>query len=155
MHQRNNQIGRALDSEAAAPAAKGSIRVLLIDDQRNVRSGLRTLIESWPGVIVIGEADNASDAIAIAGREFPDVVLLDLLVDGDSGLDYIPRLLAVSRLSRILILTAVDDAAIHRRADALGGMGLALKNHTTESLRRVIEKVHSGEGWHDPPVVFP
>jgi DNA-binding NarL/FixJ family response regulator len=105
------------------------------------------MIDSRPGVVVVGEAGNGSDAVVIAEREQPDIVLLDLIVAGENGLDYIPKLLAVSKGSRILILTGVNDAEIHRSAVARGAMGLVLKNHTPDTLINAIENVHSGAAW--------
>jgi DNA-binding NarL/FixJ family response regulator len=133
--------------------ADDSIKVLLIDDQTVVRAGLRILIESKAGVVVVGEAGNSSDAVSMAQSERPDIVLLDLTIGGESGLDYIPRLLAVSIQSRILILTDLDDPEMHLRAVERGAMGLVLKNHTRDTLIKAIQRVHSGETWLTPPQV--
>src|SRR3989449_1932644 len=85
------------------------IRVLLIDDHAVVRSGLRMLVESRSGLKVAGEAANRAEALAIAKSEQPDVILLDLDMNNDNGLHFLPQLLAVAGNARVLILTGVRD----------------------------------------------
>jgi two-component system, NarL family, nitrate/nitrite response regulator NarL len=127
---------------------KSSIRVLLVDPQTIVRAGLRLLIESWPGLKVIGEAGTPVEAHVIATREKPQIILLDLdLGRAGSALDCIPDLQMASGGGRIIVLTAVHDSDAHHRAILLGAMGLVLKEEAPEDLRRAILKVHSGEIW--------
>lgn len=124
------------------------IRVLLIDNHVVVRQGLRMLIESQEGLKVVGEA-NKSDAVDVAAREQPDVVVLDVdNGDGGSG-DLIPQLLNVAQQARIVVLTASDDAELHRRAVQLGAIGLVFKETSAQVLIRAIEKVGTGEAWLD------
>ena len=125
------------------------IRVLLIDDHALIRSGLRLLIDRQPKLKVIGEAASRTDALAIAKREQPDIILLDLNLPGASGLDLIPELLGAARDSHILILTGVGDPEAHARAMHLGAMGVVLKEKAPEVLIKAIEKVHQGEIWLD------
>ena len=105
------------------------------------------LIETQPGLQVVGEAGNRTDALAVAAREQPDIILLDLDLGGDTALDCIPALLAVAKQTRIVILTGVYDAELHRRAVRLGAVGLVLKDKAAEVLIKAIEKVHAGEVW--------
>jgi DNA-binding NarL/FixJ family response regulator len=70
---------------SATAKAERSVRILLVEDHAVVREGLRMLIESWPGFTVIGEATTGDDAIAITVREKPDIILLDLHLDGRAG----------------------------------------------------------------------
>lgn len=123
------------------------IRILLVDDHVVVRAGLRMLIETQPGLQVVGEAGNRTDALAVAAREQPDIILLDLDLGGDIALDCIPALLAVAKQARMVILTGVYDAELHRRAVHLGAVGLVLKDKAAEVLLKAIEKVHAGEVW--------
>ena len=125
------------------------IRILLIDDHVIVRAGLRMLIENHGGMIVVGEAGTRIDALAIATREQPDIVLLDLDMGAESGLDFMPHLLAGAPNARIVILTGVRDPDAHRRAVRLGAIGLVFKEKATEVLIKAIEKVHAGEVWLD------
>ena len=132
----------------ATPAVK-PIHVLLIDDHAVVRSGLRMVIESNPELKVVGEAGNRTDALAIATREQPDIILLDLDLNGASGLDFLAELFTLASDARVIILTGVYDAAAHQRAMHLGAMGLVLKEKAAEVVIKAIEKVHAGEVWFD------
>jgi len=125
------------------------IRVLLVDDHAVVRAGLRMLIESRPGLAVVGEAANGGDALTVAAREQPDLVLLDFDLGPDNGLDVLPRILS-STQARVILLTGMRDPDIHLRAVRLGAMGVVLKEEAAEVLVKAIDKVHSGEVWLDP-----
>jgi two-component system nitrate/nitrite response regulator NarL len=122
-------------------------RVLIIDDHAIVRAGLHMLLESQAGISVVGEAANHTDALAIATREQPDIILLDLDLGGESSLDCLPALLAVTSEARVLILTGVCNPELHRRAVHLGAMGLVLKEKAAAVLLQAIEKVRAGEVW--------
>ncbi len=125
------------------------IRILLIDDHALVRAGLVTLIEHRPGLTVVGEAASRSEALAIAAREQPDVILLDLDLGGENSLDFLPTLLAAAPTARVILLTGMRDPEVHRRAVRLGAMGVVLKDQATEVLIKAIERVHAGEVWLD------
>ena len=129
------------------------IRVLLVDDHAVIRTGLRLLLESRPGLQVIGEAANRLDALAVAAREHPDLILLDLDLGGSSGLDFLPELLVIAPAARVLILTGLHDAELHRRAVRLGAMGVVVKDKAAKVLFQAIEKVHAGEVWLEGAVV--
>jgi DNA-binding NarL/FixJ family response regulator len=126
-----------------------SIRVLIVEDHAVVSEGLRLLIENRAGLAVVGEAAGGADALAVAALEQPDIILLDLILGEESGLDLLPKLLKTARQARILILTGVEDPATHRRAVQLGAMGLVRKEQATEILLKAIKKVYAGEVWFD------
>ena len=123
------------------------IRILIIEDHTIVRAALHMLLENSPGLRVVGETANRSEALSLAACEQPDVILLDLDLGDSSGLDLLPELLAVASSARVLILTGVHDPELHRQAVRLGAVGLVLKEKSTEILLRAIEKVHAGEVW--------
>lgn len=127
--------------------SQNPVRVLLIQNQECVRSGLRLLIESQSRVEVIGEASNYSQAIATISQNAPDVILLDHEHGGDCSIDTIPDLLATSKGSQVLIFTGEWNPEAHYRAFGLGAMGLVFKTDSPETLTKAIEKVHSGEAW--------
>jgi two-component system nitrate/nitrite response regulator NarL len=129
------------------------IRVLLIDDHAVVRSGLRMLVESQAGLKVAGEAANRAEALAIARREQPDVILLDLDMNSDNGLDFLPELLTTADRARVLILTGVRDPEAYTQAIRLGASGLLLKEKAADVLIKAIEKVHAGEVWFDRSMI--
>lgn len=126
-----------------------AIKILLVDDHVIVRAGLRMLIENHKGMAVVGEAGSRRDAMAIAALEQPDIILLDLDMGNESGLDFLRELLATATRARVVMLTGVRDPEAHRRAVLMGAMGLVLKDKAAEVLIRAIERVHAGEVWLD------
>ena len=128
------------------------IRVLLVDDHAVVRAGLRMLIESRLGLVVVGEAANGGDALAIAAREQPNIILLDLDLGAGNGLDVLPGLLSATQ-ARVILLTGARDPDLHHQAVRLGAMGVVLKDQAAEILVEAIEKVHAGQAWLDPALM--
>lgn len=127
--------------------SRPTIGVLLVDDHAVVRSALRMLIDRQPGMLVIGEAGGKAEAIAIAARELPEVIVLDLSLGEEDGLDAIPELLAASEESKIVILTGVKDPEVHQAAMRQGAMGVVSKENSAELLIKAIARVHAGELW--------
>jgi two-component system, NarL family, nitrate/nitrite response regulator NarL len=123
------------------------IRVMLVEDHAVVRAGLRLLIEGQSRLMIVGEAADRAGALEIAVRERPDVVLLDLDLGAERGLDLLPVLMAAAPNARIVILTGMRDVSEHHQAVAQGAVGLVHKEQAPEVLLRAIEKVHSGEVW--------
>ncbi len=129
--------------------ASQTIRILLIDDQAIVREGLRLLLESQSGLAVVAEAGNCAEAITAARQSQPDVVLLDLDLDGRNGHDCLTELLTVAPQTRVLILTGTPDLDLHREAIYKGAMGLVRKLEAAEVLLKAIKKIYAGEVWLD------
>jgi len=130
-----------------------SIRVLIVDDHGIVRAGLRMLLESQPGLTVVGEAATCAEALALATGEQPDVIVLDLDLGMENAIESIPTLLSAVPEARILVLTGVRDPEPHREAVRRGAMGLVLKEHAAETLLEAIAKVGAGEVWLEPSMV--
>lgn len=126
---------------------------MLVDDHALLRSGLRLLIESHPGLQVIGEAGNRADAMAVVEREQPDIILLDLDLPGADGYELLPELLNAARQARVLILTGTTDLESHIRALRLGAVGVVLKEKAAEVLIKAIRSVYAGETWLNPEAV--
>jgi two-component system, NarL family, nitrate/nitrite response regulator NarL len=127
---------------------KTPIRVMLIDDHQVVRSGLRMLLESHPGFEVVGEAGNSREAMPIINRTQPDVVLLDLDLNGESGLDLLPQI-TPNQKSQVLVLTGIRDPEVHRTCVRLRARGLVHKETAPGLLIKAIRRVHEGEVWFD------
>ena len=125
-----------------------TIRILLVDDHVVVRTGLHMLIESQPGMQVVGTVGDRISAVAAAEREQPDIILLDLHLGADNGLDFLSELVEVCK-ARVIVLTGVADIAMHQKAVRTGAAGLILKDQASEVLIRAIERVHAGETWFD------
>jgi len=115
--------------------------------------GLRLLLERDPGMVVVGEAASRAGALAIAAREQPDIILLDLALAGESSLDFLPDLLAEASGARVIVVTGIRAPDEHQRAVHLGAMGLVRKEQAAEVLIQAIEKVHAGEAWLEPSMV--
>ncbi len=129
----------------------GPIRVFLIDDHRSVMWGLEKLIESdGSRMQVVGKATGWLDALEMLDEDEcdPDVILLDLDLGKERGIDGIPRLLAQSR-AKILILTGVRDQPLHDRAMLVGASGVVEKESSAETILLAIKRVHEGQLWLD------
>jgi two-component system nitrate/nitrite response regulator NarL len=135
------------------PQPDKPIRVLMIDDHALLRAGLRMIIESRPGMIVVGEASNRREAVAAITSETADIILLDLDLGEDNGLDLLPELIAAVPDARVILLTGILDPEIQRRGILLGAVGLVLKQKAAETVIRAIKKVHAGEVWLDRAMI--
>jgi DNA-binding NarL/FixJ family response regulator len=129
--------------------ARPPIRVMLVDDHRTVLWGLEKLIDGeMPRMQVVGKATSGAAAIELAAEMLPDVVVLDLDLAGESGVDIIPRLVN-GQGTRVLVLTGLRDAKLHETSILRGACGLVLKQEPAETLLKAIEKVHEGQLWLD------
>jgi two-component system response regulator NreC len=127
-----------------------SIRVVIVDDHAVVRSGLRLLVEREEEMVVVDEAANASEAIFRALEHKPDVVLIDVTMPGDSGIDVIPKVLEASPDSKLLVLSMQDDARYVRDAFAAGASGYVLKEAADTELVAAIRQVAAGGSYVNP-----
>ena len=125
------------------------IRLLLVDDHELFLAGLRSLLRGEPGLIVVGEAHNGNEALE-AARKQPDIILLDLLLETETGPDFLPDLMKAAERARILVLTGVPDPELQLRAVCLGALGIVLKAEAPHILLNAIRKVHAGEAWLNP-----
>jgi len=131
-------------------AAVTTIRVLVCDDHALVRSGLRRLLESEPALEVVGEAADAEQAVTAARTTRPDVLLLDVVLPGRSGIDAIPDLLAASPETKILVLSMQDDPSYVRQAFASGAHGYLLKEAAHSDLLQAVRDVAGGHRYVHP-----
>jgi len=129
------------------------IRVLIVCHQPIARAGLRLLIESRSGLVVVGEAGVPSDAVGLAASHQPDIILIDLTNHSVNNFDYLPSLLEAAKGSRVLVLAEVQDKELHHLAVRLGATGIVFKDRAPDTLIRAIEKVHTGEAWIDRSTV--
>ena len=123
------------------------IRTVIVDDHKVVREGLRMLVETQDDMVVAAQAGTFAEALAAVEREKPDVVILDLDLGGVNIVDRLGEILSASKGTRVLVLTGVRDAQVHRRSLHLGAMGLVLKDQATATLLKAIRKVYAGEAW--------
>jgi len=120
---------------------------MLVDDHVSIREGLKLLIESGEGLQVVGEASSVAEARQVFERVEPQLVLLDLDLRGETGLDLIQEF--SSKGARVLVLTGVRDQEQHQLCLRYGATGLVRKEESRAVLLKAIEKVHRGEIWFD------
>ncbi|GIJ80458.1 DNA-binding response regulator, NarL/FixJ family, contains REC and HTH domains [Micromonospora phaseoli] len=128
------------------------IRVLLADDQPLVRSGIAMLLAAEADIEVVGECADGASAVELAGRERPDVVLMDVRMPGTDGVTATRDITAAQAGVRVLVLTTyhVDDAV--RAALLAGASGFLLKDAVPDELTMAVRAVAAGEAWLDPAV---
>lgn len=122
---------------------------MLVDDHRTVLWGLTKLIDGEkPRMEVVGTATNCTEAIDLADRTGPDVIVLDIDLGKQSGIDAIPAFVGRTE-TRVLVLTGLRDASLHDQAVLAGARGIVLKEDPPETILKAIEKIHEGELWLD------
>ena len=127
-----------------------STRVLIVDDHAVVRSGLRLLLEREDDIEVVGEAGTADEGVRAARLEKPDVILLDVVMPGRSGLEATSEMLEASKGARILVLSMQDDPTYVREAFAGGASGYMLKEAADAELVQAIREVAAGGRYVHP-----
>jgi DNA-binding NarL/FixJ family response regulator len=130
-----------------------SIRVLLADDHPVVREGLRSLLTNFPGIDVVGEADNGAAVLSQVEAIQPDVLLLDIRLGNAVGTDIARQLRRDQPQVKIIILTTYDDAEYLQQALAADVHGYLLKSASHEQLAEAIHAVHRGERLLSPPLM--
>jgi DNA-binding NarL/FixJ family response regulator len=123
------------------------IRVVLADDQALVRSGLRALLANSDDILIVGDASDGRETIAVVARTQPDVVLMDLRMPGLDGIAAIQRITADPRLSdvAIIMLTTFDEDDQIFAAIRAGASGYLLKDAEPEDVREAIRVVAAGD----------
>ena len=120
------------------------IRIMLIDDHPIVRQGIRSLLSNYPEFEIVGEADNGATGLARLAGQAPEVVLLDIRMPGESGLDILQQIRARAPQIKVIMLTSFDDEEYVRQALQAGAHGFVLKNASDELLVNAIHLVYRG-----------
>ena len=126
------------------------IRAVVVDDHAVVRSGIKLLLEREDDIEVVGEAGNAKDAIFRARALKPDVILLDVVMPGQSGIDVLPSLLKEAPETRVLVLSMQDDPSYVREAFAAGASGYVLKEAADEEVVSAVREIAGGGNYVHP-----
>src|SRR5207247_262887 len=126
------------------------VRVLIVDDHAVVRAGLRLLLNVEPDIEVIGEAADGLDALLVDRELEPDVVLMDLLMPGLSGIEATRSLLRVRPEAKVLVLSMQDDPRYVREAFAAGATGYVLKEAADTEVVGAVRQVAQGGRHVDP-----
>jgi NarL family two-component system response regulator LiaR len=128
------------------------IRILIADDHAIVRKGIRALLSTEPDIEVIGEAGNGAEAVALAQKTSPDVILMDLVMPKVDGIEATRQISEQQPGARILVLTsfAADDKVFP--AIKAGALGYLLKDSGPDALVQAIHQVHRGEPSLEPSI---
>lgn len=124
-------------------------RLMLVDDHKVLRAGLRALINQQPDLEVVAETDNTTQALSLASTAALDVVVLDLTLPGGGSLELIAELVERGPLPRVLVLSMHDDPAYARAALGAGATGYVVKTVGEEDLLAAIRSVRRGKAVVD------
>lgn len=122
-------------------------KVLLADDHALVRAGIRSLLESLPGVQVVGETGDGLEAVELVRRNPPDVILLDVTLPGLNGLEAAARIVQLGVPTRVLMLSMHASPDYAARAFAAGALGYLNKDAAFDELSEAIEEVCAGRRY--------
>ena len=128
------------------------IRLLVVDDQTVVREGLAAILTFYPDIEVVGQAEDGVQALKLAQKTQPDVILLDLVMPNMDGLTTIPKIKEIAPKARILVVTAFAETDRVYQAIKAGALGYILKDATREQLLLAIRDVAQGRASLQPSI---
>jgi two-component system response regulator NreC len=126
------------------------IRVLIVDDHAVLRSGLHLLLDAQSDIEVVGEAGDVKEAIFEARDKKPDVVLMDVVMPGQTGIEGVPLVLKEAPGAKVLVLSMQDDPRYVHEAFAAGAAGYILKEAVDAEVVGAIQRVAAGEHYVHP-----
>ena len=124
-----------------------TVRILLVDDHAIVREGLRALLDDVNGMCIVGEASNGDEAVDMAARLQPDLVLMDLKMPGMPAPDAIRTIRARNPAVQVLMLTSYAEDQQVQKVISAGALGYVLKDVAKAELLRAMTTVARGEPW--------
>jgi two-component system response regulator NreC len=127
-----------------------SIRVLVVDDHAVVRTGLRRVLDAEPDIETVAEAGSAERAVFEAMEHKPDVVLMDVVMPGKSGIEILPTLQQNAPQAKVLVLSMQDDPRYLREAFEAGASGYVLKEAADTEVVDAVRAVAAGERYVHP-----
>ena len=128
------------------------LKILLVDDHEVVRLGLKSLLARYPEFEVVAEAGTADEAISLAERYKPDVVVMDIRLPGKSGIEATREIVEGGGETKVIMLTSYADDELLFDAIAAGASGYVLKQIDSGELITALERIGSGESLLDPAV---
>ena len=132
------------------PSSRETIRVVLVDDHAILRSGLRRVLDAEPDIEVVGEAESADRAVFEALANKPDVVVMDLVMPGKSGIEGMPAVLQAVPDVKLLVLSMQDDPRYVREAFEACAAGYVLKEAADTEVVGALRAVAAGERYVHP-----
>ncbi|NJP42667.1 response regulator [Actinacidiphila epipremni] len=151
--ERRDDSGRAPEGEDASPRrAPAPLTVLLADAQPAIRHGVRSLLEHISDISVVGEATTADEVLAETSRCKPDVLVVDPLMDGPTGVQVISQVLRMTPATGVLVFSSVDDDKAITSALHAGARGYLIKRANADQILRGIQAVAAGEAIVDKSI---
>jgi two-component system, NarL family, response regulator NreC len=132
------------------PGVAKAIRVLIVDDHAVVRSGIRLLLDREQDIEPVGEAGTGRDAVFQARELQPDVILMDVVMPDQTGLEVLPQLLHENGAAKVLLLSMQDDPRYVREAFAAGASGYVLKEAADAEVVAAVREVARGGRYVNP-----
>lgn len=129
------------------------IRLILADDHVIVRQGFQQLLRQQPDFDVVGEADSGATALRLVEELCPDVLVLDMVMPGLSGLEVLEQMRRVAPQTRVVVLSMYDDRNYVLHALRQGAMAYLLKDSSAQDLVRAIRAAVNGQHYLSPPLV--
>ncbi|MBC8080961.1 MAG: response regulator transcription factor [Gorillibacterium sp.] len=126
------------------------VKIIILDDHPLVRQGIRMIVSSEDKITIVGEASNAKEALGLIAQTQPDLVLVDLNLGEDNGLDFIQYARSLGHDCKYLILTSSATSSELRLAQSLGVEGICLKEALPEDLLYAVDVVARGRKYYDP-----
>lgn len=127
-------------------------RLLMVEDHKLLRMGLKSILEKYPNIEVIGEADNGEDSIELTKQLKPDVVLMDIGLPGMDGIQATKKIKEQNPNVKVIILTSHTDRKEVLQSVSVGASAYMVKDIKTEFMIMVIQSVKEGAIWFDPAI---
>lgn len=129
-----------------------SIKILLVDDHKIMRAGLKSIICEQKGMDVIGEASNGHEAVKLAGKLMPDLVVMDLSMPGLNGIEATSQIISANPYIKVLALSMHSEKMFITRTLQEGATGYLLKDCALDELVQAIKSVISGRTYLSPDI---
>lgn len=129
-----------------------ALRILLVDDHLLIRAGIRSLLQGFEGMSVVGEATDGREAVVLARTHKPDLVIMDITMKELNGIEAMAQILAQTPTARVLILSMHSTEEFVRRAMKAGAHGYLVKDSAPQELKLAIEAVMRDEIYLSPRV---
>jgi len=128
------------------------LKVLLVDDHTVVRQGLRVLLEAEPDISIVGEAETGRQAVQLARKHLPDVVVMDIAMPGLNGLEATRQIIKEVPGTKVLVLSSYsDDEYVHQLTEA-GAAGYLLKQTAASDLIKAVREARRGNAYFSPAI---
>ncbi len=129
-----------------------TITVVLVEDHKIVRKGLRALLELETGINVVGEAESGHDAVRLCGKLNPEIVIMDIALPDFNGIEASRQILKLKPKTKILMLSAYLEDGYIEGAHSIGVHGFLIKQCSPNFLIEAIYEIHNGNHFYSPPV---